>query len=390
MKTLLIVFFVVIISPCALLAQDLNWNTVTYTTGSLSTGFGSIGTPASTVSLNITGSTARIDAGFPTKYTANPPGSGDDCAVNCALRSVITFATLAETIVYTFTFSPAVSGLSFRIYDIDGDNTSGDRATVTASGPSGAQNITMSNLNTPASTIAGSGTTSASATGTQGNTGDHQTQVSISGFVNTLTITYANNPANPSAGNRSFSFGNLSWAGTLPVKWISFTGKKQNNGSAELKWITENEINADKYIVEKSKDGQNFVSIGELAVTGGISRNTYSFIDPNPGVGNALYRIKQLDIDGRFEYSGIVVIKQNNELTTATVFPNPAKDFLQISLPGNVQLQRIQVFDASGKLIIQSKNSTGKLDISILKPGVYNLQIENTSGEIFRKSFIKQ
>ena len=203
MKTLLIVFFVVIISPCVLLAQDLNWNTVTYTTGSLSTGFGSIGTPASTVSLNITGSTARIDAGFPTKYTANPPGSGDDCAVNCALRTRVTFVTIAETVVYTFTFSPAVSGLSFRIYDIDGTDASGDQANVTATGPSGAQNITMTNLNTPPSTITGSGTTSATATGTQGDTGDDQVQVSISGFVNTLTITYANNPANPILANPS-------------------------------------------------------------------------------------------------------------------------------------------------------------------------------------------
>lgn len=390
MKKLLYFFIALIFFPALLIGQDLNWNTVSYTTGSLSTNFGSIGSPASTVSLNITGNTSSIGAGFPIKYIANPPGSGDDCAVNCALRSSVTFVTIAETVVYTFTFSPAVSGLSFRIYDIDGDNTSGDQATVTASGPSGAQNITMTNLNTPASTITGSGTPSASATGTQGNTSDHQTVVSISGFVNTLTITYANNPANPSAGNRSFSFGNLSWIGTLPVRWVSFTGNKQNSGGAELKWVTENETNADRYIVEKSKDGVGFINIGEVSATGGSSRNTYTFTDPNTGAGNTLYRIKQLDLDGHYEYSGIVVIKQKNELAGATVFPNPAKDFLYVTLSGNVQLQRIRVFDATGRLVSQPKNTTGKIDIAILKPGMYNLEIENTSGEFFRKSFIKQ
>src|SRR5687767_10742814 len=105
-------------------AQDLNWNTVTYTTGDLSSNFGSIGSPASFVSMNITGNTNRIDGGFPVKYIANPPGSGNDCSVNCALRSSVTFVDLNESIIYTYTFSSAVTTLSFTIYDIDGNSTS--------------------------------------------------------------------------------------------------------------------------------------------------------------------------------------------------------------------------------------------------------------------------
>lgn len=375
-------------SFCAV-SQDLNWNSVTYTNGTLSQNFGSIGSPATTVSIAITGATTRINGGFPAKYAANPPGSANDCPVNCAIRSSVTFATLAETVIYTFTFSPAVSGISFLIYDIDGNNASGDRANVTATGPSGAQTVTMVNLNTPASTITGSGTTSATVTGTQNNTTDHQTSVSIGGLVSSLVITYSNNPANPSAGNRSFSIGNISWLGVLPVKWVSFSGKKISNSAVQLKWETDNEINADKYAVERSKDGQNFVSIGEQAALRSPGPNVYSFIDPGPGNGNTIYRIRQLDMDGRYDYSSIVLIKQQAGLSGAVTFPNPAGDFLYVSLPDNVQLQEIRVFDGAGRMVIRSKDKSGRLDIRSLKPGLYFLKTENSSGEIYTDRFIK-
>jgi hypothetical protein len=376
--------------PLFSLSQDLNWNTVSYTTGSLSANFGSIGSPASTVSMNITGNTGRIDAGFPVKYIANPPGSIDDCAVNCALRSSVTFAAVSETIVYTFSFSPSVSGLTFRLYDIDGTNaSSGDQANVTASGTSGAQIITMSNLNTPASTITGSGTTSATVTGTQGNTTDHQTQVTVSGFINTLTITYANNPANPSAGNRSFSIGNMSWAGVLPVRWVSFSGKQADNGSVELNWKTADELNTDKYIIERSKDGQAYTDAGEVNAVNCSSCN-YSFVDNNSGPGNTFYRIRQVDADGKQSYSNVLLIRKTDVRSSRIILsPNPANEILLITTTGNVQLKKIEFFSTTGQMVLQQKNGTNRIDISRLKPGIYQVRAENSAGEIFTESFLK-
>jgi hypothetical protein len=376
--------------PLFSLSQDLNWNTVSYTTGSLSANFGSIGSPASTVSMNITGNTGRIVAGFPVKYIANPPGSGDDCSVNCALRSSVTFAAVSETIVYTFSFSPSVSGLSFRIYDIDGDNDpSGDQANVTASGISGAQIITMSNLNTPASTITGSGTTSATVTGTQGNTTDHQTQVTISGFIHTLVITYTNNPANPSAGNRSFSIGNMSWAGVLPVRWVSFSGKQADNGSVELNWKTADELNIDKYIIERSKDGQAYTDAGEVNAVNCSSCN-YSFVDNNSGPGNTFYRIRQVDADGKQSYSNVLLIRKTDVRSSRIILsPNPANEILLITTTGNVQLKKIEFFSTTGQMVLQQKNGTNRIDISRLKPGIYQVRAENSAGEIFTESFLK-
>jgi Secretion system C-terminal sorting domain len=371
------------------LSQNLNWNTVSYTTGALSTNFGSIGSPATTVSLNITGNTNRINGSFPIKYAANPSGTANDCAVNCAIRSSVTFVASGEFVAYTFTFSPAVTGLSFRIYDIDGtDASSGDQATVTAVNGSTGQNITLSTPSGP--TITGSGTTTAIARGTQGNTTDDFADVSIISGVTSLTVSYANNPNNPTAGNRSFSIGNFNWSGVLPVKWVSFTGNRQSNGSVLLKWATTSETAVLKYIIERSKDGQQYTAISELPAFGNSSLNTYTAFDPAPGSGNSLYRIRQVDMDGQFSFSGIVMIKELSGYKDISIFPNPSRSLIQITVPGNVQFSSIKIFDATGRLVINAARSNGQVDIRSLKNGVYHLQAENNDGLQYKTSFIKE
>lgn len=369
--------------------QDLNWNTVSYTTGNLSTNFGSIGSPATTVSLNITGNTNRINGSFPIKYAANPSGTANDCAVNCALRSSVTFVATGELVAYTFTFSPAVTGLSFRIYDIDGtDASSGDQATVTAVNGSTGQNITMTTPSGP--TITGSGTTTAIARGTQGNTTDDFADVSIISGVTSLTVSYANNPNNPGAGNRSFSIGNFSWSGVLPVKWVSFSGNRQSNGSVLLKWATTSETAVLKYVIERSKDGQQYTAISEVPALGNSSLNTYTAFDPAPGSGNSLYRIRQVDMDGQFSFSGIVMIKELSAYKDISIFPNPSRSLIQITVPGNVQFSSIKIFDATGRLVINAARSNGQVDIRSLKNGVYHLQAENNDGLRYKTNFIKE
>ena len=388
MKKALYVLLSALLSGSVIHSQDLNWNTAGYTTGNLSHYFGTIGSPASTVSMNISGNTNRISGSYPIIYTANPTGTADDCSVPCALRSSVTFTTTTETIIYTFTFSSAVSGLSFRIYDIDGDDaSSGDQAAVTATGPGGAKNVTMT---ASAATITGSGTTTATARGTQGNTTDDFADINISTSVSSLVITYSNNPNNPSAGNRSFSIGNMSWSGVLPVKWIAFSGKTQNNGAVDLKWTVEDGTSSDYYIIERSKNGQVYFSAGQVA-SASAGRNTYSFTDINPGSGNSFYRIKQVEKTGQYEFSNIVLIKEGKSNDPLfTVFPNPASDYIIVNAVRNAQISKLQVYDANGRMLYQSQNGKNRIETAMFKPGVYGIRIQDASGEIYTASFLKQ
>ena len=62
------------------------------------------------------------------------------------------------------------------------------------------------------------------------------------------------------------------------------------------------------------------------------------------------YRLKMLDIDGKFTYSKTVAIKVNNYFSNALVYPNPTSDILTIKLLEQLQENSIlQVMDIMGR-----------------------------------------
>ena len=91
----------------------------------------------------------------------------------------------------------------------------------------------------------------------------------------------------------------------LPVVF-SFFKAEAKNGSALLTWATAQEQNAKSFIIERSADGSNWVAIGAVKATGtSTTQQHYQFTDNKPLTGKAFYRIKQVDTDGRFEYTAL-------------------------------------------------------------------------------------
>jgi Secretion system C-terminal sorting domain len=377
--SLILVLFVGI----QLYSQDLNWNTSAIPDNSTSFNFGSIGSPASNVTYAVTGP-GTITTG-PLRFTT---AQGDG-----AWRTAITFAAVLDLKVYTLTFNSAVCGLSFIIYDIDGDNTNGDRAIVTANNSGNPQNITMTALDPGFAggppTITGSGTPTATGTGTQGNQTDDRIQVTITGCVSTLTIQYGNNPTG-GTGGRSFSIGNLSWStNTLPVNFLTFSGQKTAANSVQLKWSTASEVNAGRYEIERSTDGQSFLSTGFVPALN--QAGNYSFSDYTPAQGTLFYRIKQIDIDGQFQYSTVIALKFDAGAQKGiTIFPNPAINSVFVTTNNNTLIEKIQFFDTNGRSVFQKQGTANKIDISTLSKGLYRIKVTDKSGKISAGTFIKQ
>lgn len=114
-----------------------------------------------------------------------------------------------------------------------------------------------------------------------------------------------------SAPNASVILDNFSYNVTLPnlvvlpVSLTSFTARKSNN-QIQLAWSTASESNNSHFEIERSVNGTDFVKIGERKGAGNSSSVlNYSFIDNNPASGTNYYRLKQVDFDGKFEYSDI-------------------------------------------------------------------------------------
>jgi hypothetical protein len=167
--------------------------------------------------------------------------------------------------------------------------------------------------------------------------------------------------------------------GTLPVTWLSFDAQKVN-ADAHLAWRTAQEQRCSLYEVERSTDGVNYQKVGQQICRNSQSVQNYNYVDLNPGKGTFYYRLRQVDTDGKFEYSAVrrVSFGQDGDIR---VYPNPARDVVQITnLPGNSD---IRLYDASGRMVLQSRNAQPftTLQVGHLPSGLYELLITTNTGE---------
>ena len=182
----------------------------------------------------------------------------------------------------------------------------------------------------------------------------------------------------------------------LPVELNSFTVKVIGK-SILLKWQTSTEINNFGFEIHKqAKDGA-WESIGFINGNGNSnSPKDYSFIDKYPNAsGDINYRLKQIDNDGRFEYSKIISVNFSvNSFELFQNYPNPFNPRTTISwqsaIDGNVS---IKIFDILGNEIAELINQfkpAGKQELKFESAtlnngrpsGIYIYKIEIKNNEL--------
>lgn len=172
------------------------------------------------------------------------------------------------------------------------------------------------------------------------------------------------------------------WSTPVPVEMTFFTAELQDK-TVQLDWQTASEINSDRFEIEHSADGQVFEKIGERATS--LNSNElrdYSFEHPKPAVGINYYRLKQIDVDGTFEYVGIKQVTLKPEaLKIASVSPNPARDYLKLQFETEKEV-RLKLISVEGKIVLEELiHSTGLINKSLavghLKRGVYFVQLDD-------------
>jgi len=169
------------------------------------------------------------------------------------------------------------------------------------------------------------------------------------------------------------------YSSTLPVTWLYVKGEIKEERSL-ITWATAAEEETDKFLVEFSTDGQRFTSIGEIKAAGNSgSTHHYNFMHDRPVRGMNYYRIKQLDKNGRFTYSKALHLLFRPDQHEAMIAPNPAADNLYIIAGTGNDLQKAELYDISGKLILTRQLSAGQqvysIDISTLNKGVYIIKL---------------
>ena len=217
--------------------------------------------------------------------------------------------------------------------------------------------------------------------------GTNTSHANASGTTNTFTVLAGDNITNIDGGIKDYPGSSV-----LPISYFEVSALLSGN-IATVYWTTKNEVNTDKFIIERSLDNVNFESIGEKAAAGNFSGTlNYSYKDDLSLLSSypvIYYRIKLLNTVGRFAYSKVVVVRLNGKVDLK-IWPNPFADKLTVSMSGSISTTvMIRIVDYTGKTIllkqyqiVRGNNQFELADLQNLSRGVYSIQLTDNTGTI--------
>jgi hypothetical protein len=185
---------------------------------------------------------------------------------------------------------------------------------------------------------------------------------------------------------------NINWTGLLPVQNIILTASLSGN-NVGVNWTSENEINTNRFVVERSTDNSTFVTVGDIAAAGNYTGiKSYSITNDISALSASkviYYRIKAIDINGKITYSNMVAVRMFNVKIIKT-WPNPVTDNLSVSFfSGYNSNLTLKILDASGAVvfsagykIVKGNNQISLTDLKTLSKGIYLMRIDDTTGNI--------
>jgi hypothetical protein len=167
---------------------------------------------------------------------------------------------------------------------------------------------------------------------------------------------------------------------SLPVK-LTKLEVTNDTKSAVLTFTTASERNNSHFEIERSADGQTFRNIGEVKGAGNSNEEqSYRFTDQYPVNGINYYRIKQVDFDGKFEYSKVVTVRFGRA-GSLSVIPTLVVDQLSVSLDETNEVEGTwEVIDLSGRQVLAgvmaAEQAGFQADLSSLQQGTYVIRIQ--------------
>ena len=184
----------------------------------------------------------------------------------------------------------------------------------------------------------------------------------------------------------------------LAVTSIKLEAERLNPDLVKLTWKTRGEINTTGFDIERSfNDSRSFIKVGFAFPRNSTSdEKEYIANDANNYDGSSFYRIKEIDIDGKFTYSNIAHVYGNLQNEMIDVYPNPAHDLLQIQVVTNKNSSATMSYlDAAGKTVISQALSFNKgtnnstVNISLLASGMYIIKVSRPGEKDLVGKFVK-
>jgi len=171
----------------------------------------------------------------------------------------------------------------------------------------------------------------------------------------------------------------------LPVYFIGLVANRNNDG-VNLKWDVTEEVDIREYQVERSSNGTSFSLVGSVPAKG---KSIYNFNDMTATKSTVYYRIKSVDNNGSYKYSGIVRLAGNGNSSygnSLNLYPVPVRNEAMLE---NKQLHpnaKINITTADGKLLKVITPTPGSshtpINMANARPGVYVLRLDDGHGKV--------
>ena len=176
----------------------------------------------------------------------------------------------------------------------------------------------------------------------------------------------------------------------LPVYFIGLVAER-NNSDVNLKWDVTEEVDVKEYQIERSTTGIDFTTVGVSSARG---KSIYSYTNYNAPGGTVFYRIRSVDLDGRYKYSGIIKLSGNNSFSNELrIYPTPATNEITVQHRRINSGAKMSIISADGRMMrmiyMKGGVSHTQIDISQLMPGMYFLRLEDEKTGIQSAKFVK-
>ncbi len=179
----------------------------------------------------------------------------------------------------------------------------------------------------------------------------------------------------------------------LPIEIIKLDIYKHKN-IVKISFSTSSEINSSHFIIEWSRDANEWNEIGTVKA-GGTTHDIkeYTFIHENPKAGINYYRLTQVDFDGRKETFPVKSVYFGSNQRNFDIIPNLAFNNVKIEFEKPVENGRLHIYNIDGQLMQSYVLASGidvlRIDVSELPTGQYIAKYIDGEDTINRK-FIKQ
>ncbi len=166
----------------------------------------------------------------------------------------------------------------------------------------------------------------------------------------------------------------------LPLLLTRYNVQYTNEKTIQLKWQTANEINVSHINIQRSLNGKDFTTIGNV----NARCCEYSFTDnslPLKVDGKLYYRLEIVDKDGSKRYSEIRNVELGIRNKAISVYPNPAKDIVNIECLGAKELL---IIDNLGRTVYRSTVNSQPLTVNTkqMSKGIFIVKAMMNNGDI--------